>query len=103
MHRHGSTAGPCRFAQEGGLAAIALDQMHDRRPQHRQHQAGQPCTAAQIGQDPGTGRPVAPELPAVDDVSSPRIGERRGTNQVDALLPALQQVEIGLKPIECFT
>ena len=25
------------------------------------------------------------------------------TNQVDALLPALQQVEIGLQPIECFT
>ena len=92
----GDTARARRLAQEGGLALVALDQMDLRCAHDRQHQAGQAGAAAEIDQPARVGRPVAPELAAVQDVPAPRIGQRRRADQIDRACQRPQQVEIGL-------
>ena len=72
-------------------------------PEHGQHQARQPGAAAEIGQYLRTRRPESPELAAVEDMAAPRIGQCGGADQVDLGLPAHEQIEIGLQPVQCFT
>ena len=103
MHRHGHTAGARRLAQERRLALVALDQVRRPARPSTPGQARQPGAAAEIGQYLRTRRPEAPELAAVEDVAAPGIGQRGGADQVDPRLPARQQVEIGLQPVQCFT
>lgn len=46
---------------------------------------------------------MAPELTTVDDMAAPRVGERATADKIDAPLPPLEQLEIGLESVQCFT
>ncbi len=71
--------------------------------QHGEHEPGQTGAAAEIDQRASIGRPEPPELAAVQNVPTPGIGQGRGADQVDLGLPAREQIDIGLQPVECFT
>src|SRR5262245_6442234 len=103
MDFDGDATSACNLAEKGCLALIAFDQMNLWCAHKRENEAGQAGAAAQVDQSARSVRPVLPELPAVEDVAPPRVGQRRGADQVDPGLPAAQQVEIDFKPIECFT
>ena len=68
-----------------------------------QDHAGKARAAAQVHQVRRVRRYVGSELAAIQDVAPPGIGERGRSDQVDRLLPALQQFEIDAQPRQCFT
>src|SRR3954452_24252031 len=85
---------PRGLAQEGRLAAVALDQVDLGDAQDGEDEAGQPGTAAEVEEATGSLRKEADELSAVQDAASPRVVEGAGADQVDGALPAAQQIEV---------
>lgn len=103
MHRDPYITLAGDLAQEYRLAGIGLKQMHVRDSEHRQHQPREPGAAAKIDQHPSRLGNEWPELPTIEKVAPPRIGQGRVSNQIDPRLPAPQQSEMNRQPIECFT
>src|SRR5579883_2888464 len=76
----------------------SIDQRDAGNAEDRQHQGGNPGAAAEIDKAFGPFRNKWQQLRRIEDVTAPRIGQRGAADQVEALRPALQQIEIGRQP-----
>jgi hypothetical protein len=99
----GQTHASRRLAQELRLAPIGFDEMHLRHAHGGEHEAGQAGAAAEVRQRGATRRQMPEELGGIEDVATPGIGEGRGADEVDRLLPLAQQLEIERQALHCFT
>src|SRR5262249_15679572 len=59
--------------------------------------------APEIDQHADVGVDVLNQLRTIEDVAPPYIGETSGAHQIDPLVPAEQQLDIGTNPVDRFT
>jgi len=105
MHKAGRAGHAQSFAQERGLLAVALDQMHlavDVRQRAGNSDPGKTAAAAEV--DPGADvRGDGEQLQGVGDVPGPEVGQGGGGDEIRFGLPLQQEVDEGVEPLDCFT
>jgi sirohydrochlorin cobaltochelatase len=89
--------------KEGGLSTVTLDEMDFGHAEDREDQTRQAGAAPEVDEAARTRREEAEELGGVEDVTAPRIVERRGAHEIDAGLPTAEFGEPELEALECFT
>ncbi len=89
--------------QEGAFTRIGLDQLDPAYAQDRQYQTWKPCAAAEVYEALRGRRDMREKLGRIEEVTTPKIAERGGADQVDVRGPADEQIGIGFEPRQCFT
>jgi len=98
----GAVAMRRRLPQEGAFTRIGLDQLDPRTP-------GSPApdretgTAAEVYKALRSRRDMREKLGRIEEVTTPKIAERGGADQVDVRGPPDEQIGIGFEPRQCFT
>lgn len=103
MNCDARTGRTCGLAKKLRLATIALNEVDLRNTKNREDQARQASTAAKIDQDVRIPRQERQNLGRIGNMPPPGIDQGRWSNKIDCRLPTAEQVEIGCKPLACFT
>ncbi len=94
---------PGRFPEKGRFFSVAFDEMDLGHAKHAKHQARKAGAAPHIDDNSGVFRKQREKLGRIEKVTPPGVLQTGLADQIEALLPVLEQPEIGLQASECFT
>src|SRR5690348_1314258 len=106
MHRGGQAERLDHLAQERGLLALALDQMHGGAWLTGEHasenEPGEAAAGADVEPSPGARREID-ELERVRDMAGPDLADRGGADQVRMALRREEELDEAIEQGSCFT
>ena len=89
--------------EEGGLLAIAFIKMGRQTSSNRNNKPWYASAGAKFGNGLGSPGQEWHQLERIQNMAFPDRRGCGGSNQIDALLPCEQKIDVGLEPFACFT